>query len=76
MSKVDKMWILGMGYLSYSGRPQTVPFLCYSLQLLHTVRLFQEMAQKWAKVTPFYDIVNLVLYSNFDIYMFYLLIYF
>ena len=27
------------------------------------------MARKWAKVNPFYDIMNLVLHSNYDIYM-------
>ena len=36
---------------------------------------FQETAQKWAKVTPFYVIVNLIPHSNFKVYMFYLLIY-
>jgi len=40
--------------------------------------LLGNMAQKWAKVTPFYAIVNRLLHSNFHIYMFYflLLIYF
>ena len=33
------------------------------------------MAQKRAKATPIYSIMNLVLHSNSDIYMFYLLIY-
>jgi len=38
--------------------------------------LLGKMAQKWAKVTPFHGMINLVLHNNFDIYMFYLLIYF
>jgi len=36
---------------------------------------FQEMTQKWF-THPTYSIMNLVLHSNFGIYMFYLVIYF
>ena len=69
MSKVDKCGLGGGS--SYSRRPQTVPFVCDSLQLLDT----HTAIQKWAKVTPFYVIVNLIPHSNFKVYMFYLLIY-
>jgi len=51
MSTVDKINLdMGKGYFSYSGRPQTVPFLCDNLQSLN----------------PIDGILNLVLHSNFD----------
>jgi len=62
---------MGRGCFSYSGRPQTVPLLANLSDSL----LPSHMAQKWAEITPFYRIMNLVLHSNFDIYMFYLLIF-
>ena len=67
MSKVD----VGSGYLSYIGRPQTLPFWI-------TIATFccpATWLRNGPKSPPFYCTTNLVLHSNFDIYMFYLLIY-
>jgi len=66
MSKVD----VGSGYLSYIGRPQTLPFWI-------TIATFccpATWLRNGPKSPPFYCTTNLVLHSNFDIYMFYLLI--
>jgi len=66
MSKVD----VGSGYLNYIGRPQTLPFWI-------TIATFccpATWLRNGPKSPPFYGTTNLVLHSNFDIYMFYLLI--
>ena len=68
MSKVDKCRH-GEGVLSYSGRSQTVPFLCESLQLLGTV--FQTNCSEICQsLSPLNGIMNSVLHSNFDICVF------
>ena len=66
--KSGQMWTWGRGDLSYSGRPQTVPFLCDSLAYICLTLLFQEIAQKRAKLALFYG-MNLVLPITFDFYM-------
>lgn len=78
MSKVDNCGH-GMEYLSYSrvsGRPQTVPFLSDSLQLLDNA--IARNGSEMGKSHPilWYRVMNLVLHSNFDFCIFYILIYF
>ena len=62
-----------MGYVKCG---QWTAMNCAILNNYCDVLLPNNMAQKWNKVAPFYSIMNLVLYNNFDIYTFYLLIYF
>jgi len=62
---------MGRGYLSYSRHPQTVP-------LYHHLWQFAAQQHGWEmdQFHSIYGIMNLVLHSNFDSYMFCLLIYF
>jgi len=62
---------MGRGYLSYSRHPQTVP-------LYHHLWQFAAQQHGWEmdQFHSIYGIVNLVLHSNFDSYMFCLLVYF
>ena len=59
-----------------TGRPQTVPFLCDSLQLLDNA--IARNGSEMGKSHPilWYRVMNLVLHSNFDFCIFYILIYF
>jgi len=59
----------GEGYSSCSGRPQTVPFLRDSSQLLDVV-IPIDGSKNGQKSPPFYGIMHLVLHINFDTFLF------